>query len=74
MIVSADQKWARLEKEYLNSDWTSDTNIWMAGGQGGDLFARKRILILFIFTKLQTVKKRIGSFPHLPTYYNLKIA
>ena len=46
MIVSAGQKWARLEKEYLHSDWTSDANIWMAGGQGGDLFARKIFLIL----------------------------
>ena len=41
-IVSEGQKWTRLEKEYLHSDWTSDTNIWMAGGKGGDLSARKK--------------------------------
>ena len=26
-IVSAGQKWAWAEKEYLHSDWTSDTHI-----------------------------------------------
>ena len=36
-IVSTGQKWARLQNEYLHYDWTSDTKIWMAGGQGGDL-------------------------------------
>ena len=42
-IVSVRQKWARLEKKYLYSDRTSDANILMAYGQGGDLSARKRI-------------------------------
>ena len=41
IIVSAGQTWARLEKEYIHSDWTSDTKIWMAGGQGGYLSPRK---------------------------------
>ena len=36
-IVSAGQKLARLEKEYFHSDWNSDTNILMAGGEGGDI-------------------------------------
>ena len=27
MIVSASQKWARLEKEYIHSDWTYETKI-----------------------------------------------
>ena len=39
--VSAGPKWEQLEKEYIHSDWTSDTNISMVGGQGGDLSARK---------------------------------
>ena len=43
MIVSAGQKWAQLEKEYLHYDWTSDANIWMAVEQGGDISARKSI-------------------------------
>ena len=43
MIVSAGQKRVRLEKEYLQSDWTSGANIWMAGGQGGDLSDPKTI-------------------------------
>ena len=55
-IVSAGQKWARLEKEYFHSDWTSDTNIWMAGGQGSDLSARKKISNVFDFlTKFKSV-------------------
>ena len=43
MIVSAGQKWAQLEKEYIFYDWTSDDKIWMEGRQGGDLSARKII-------------------------------
>ena len=39
MIVSAGQKWAQLEKEYIHYDWTSDAKIWMTEGKGGDLFA-----------------------------------
>ena len=41
MILSASQKWAQLDKEYLRCDWTSETNIRMAGGMGGDISARK---------------------------------
>ena len=33
----------RLEKEYIHSDWNSDPNFSMLGGQGGDLSACKRI-------------------------------
>ena len=40
-IVSAGQTWAWLKKEYLHYDWTYDTEIWVADGQGGDLSARK---------------------------------
>ena len=43
MIVSAGQKLARLEKESLHYGWTYDTNIWMAGGKGGDISVRERI-------------------------------
>ena len=42
-IKQQGQKWAHLRKEYLNCDWSSDTNIWMANVQGGDISARKRI-------------------------------
>ena len=65
--VSAGQKWTRLEKEYIHSDWTSDTKIRMVGGQGGDLSAPKMILILNLLTKLKTVKKRITNRPYLPS-------
>ena len=41
--MSAVPKWERLDKEYLYSDWTFDTNILMTGGQGGDIYARKNI-------------------------------
>ena len=41
--VSTGTKWARLEKEYLHSYWTSETKILMVGGQGDDLSARKMI-------------------------------
>ena len=64
--MSTGQKWAQLEKEYLQSDCTSYTKIWMAGGKGGDLSAHKRILL--IFTKLKTVKKRLSNCPHLPSH------
>ena len=43
IIMSAVPKWERLDKEYLYSDWTFDTNILMTGGQGGDIYARKNI-------------------------------
>ena len=53
MIMSAGQKWAHLEKEYLHFDLTSDTNIWMKSGKGGDLSTYKGIIIILIFlTKL----------------------
>ena len=51
-IVSTGQKWARVEKEYLHYDWTSDTKIWMEGGKGGDISARKKIFL----TRLKAVK------------------
>ena len=38
-----------LEKEYLHSYWISGANIWMAGGQGGDLSARKGFLCMIRF-------------------------
>ena len=47
--VSTGQKWARLKKEYLHSEWTSDTKIWMVGEQWGDLSARQNILVYFNF-------------------------
>ena len=43
MIVPASQKWARLEKEYLHFDWTSDAKIWFEVGKGDDIYARKMI-------------------------------
>ena len=49
MILSAGQKWAWLKKEYLHSGWTSDANIWITGGQGGDISVCKRILLFLIF-------------------------
>ena len=51
--VSAGKKLARIEKVYLHSDWTSDSNIWMVGGQGGDLSARKSISIFNILDKVK---------------------
>ena len=47
MIVFMGQKWARLEKEYIHSDWTSETKIWMSGEQWGDLSARSSIFNFF---------------------------
>ena len=35
--MSAGQKWAQTEKEYLHSEWTSDTKILLAAEQGLDL-------------------------------------
>ena len=52
MIVSAGQKWAQLEKEYLHYDWASDAKIWMEGRQGSDISARKSILIFNTLSKL----------------------
>ena len=49
-IVSTGQKWARVEKEYLHYDWTSDTKIWMEGGKGGDISARKKIFLTRLYT------------------------
>ena len=48
MIVYAGQKWARLKEEYLHSEWTSDTNILISGGKGGDITTRTRNFYLFI--------------------------
>ena len=42
--MSRDQKWAPFEKEYLPSDWTSDTKFLTTGGARGDLTVRKGIL------------------------------
>ena len=48
-IVSTGQKLVQLDKEYIHSDWksewSSDTKIWMSGGQGGDLSVRNFSLI-----------------------------
>ena len=49
LIVSAGQKWVRLEKEYLHSWWIYDAKIWMTGGKGGDPSARKMIFIYHLF-------------------------
>ena len=68
--VSTGQKWAQSEKEYIHSDWTSDTKIWMVGVQGGDIFVRKRIFLIFDYVKncLKTATKM--SFP---SYWILKV-
>ena len=66
-IVSVGQIWARLEKKYIHSDWTSDTNIWMAGGQGGDFSPRKFFLFCFIFDQVKNCKKRLRKCPQLPS-------
>ena len=53
LIVSAGKKWVQLEKEYIHSYCISGVNIWMAGGKGGDLSARKRVLfIIYFLTRL----------------------
>ena len=41
--MSRGQKWARFEKKYLSSDWTSDIKIWIAGEAGGIIFVQKGI-------------------------------
>ena len=51
--VSAGQKWVRLDKEYLHSEWNSATKILMVGGQGGDISARKKILFTFDFDQVK---------------------
>ena len=38
--MSAGQKWAQFEKEYLLSDWYSGANILISYVQGGDLSTR----------------------------------
>ena len=35
--------------EYIPSEWTSGTKIWMIGVSGGDLLVRKGIFINRIF-------------------------
>ena len=52
--MSLGQKCARLDKEYLPSDWTSNANISMADIQGDDLSARKRILKIGFFDQVMT--------------------
>ena len=37
------------KKEYLPSDWTSDTKVWMVGGAGGGISVRKGVLKILIF-------------------------
>ena len=44
LIVSPGQKRAKFKKEYIPSDWSSDTNILMADVKGGDLSAHKVFL------------------------------
>ena len=65
-IVSTYQKCVRVEKGYLHYDWTYDTNIWMTGGQGGDLHAPK--IFLFVFWPSQTVEKQLSQCYYLPTF------
>ena len=42
--MSRGQKLARSEKEYIPSDWTSDTKILMTGDAEGDFSVCKGIL------------------------------
>ena len=66
--VSAGQKWAQLEKEYIHPDWTSDTKNFIIIRQGGDIFDRERNQIVFKFlTKLRTLKNRLINCPYLPS-------
>ena len=37
---SQGQKLARLKKEYLPYEWTSDAKIWMIDVQGSDILSR----------------------------------
>ena len=46
-IESAGQKQARLEKEYLHSDRTSDTKVWMADWQESDFCPVKEYCFVF---------------------------
>ena len=55
LIVSAGQKWVQLERQYLHSYWIPDAKILMAGGQGDDLSACKRIFIYYLFIE-QVIK------------------
>ena len=41
-IKQQGQKWAHLRKEQINCDQNSDTKIWMANVQGGDIPAREK--------------------------------
>ena len=34
----------KFEKEYLSSDWTSETKFLITGGAGGDLSVHKGVL------------------------------
>ena len=43
MITSTVQKWARFEREYIPSNWSSDANILMTDVEVVDLFASKSI-------------------------------
>ena len=43
------KKWVHLRNKYLNFDCNSDTKIWMADIQGGDLSARKRMIQIVNF-------------------------
>ena len=48
-IKSQGQKLVPLEKEYIPSDWTSGTKIWMTDAQGGHLSEHKRIILNYNF-------------------------
>ena len=71
-IKPQGQKLATLNKEYLPSYWTSDTNMWMAYLQGGNLFAHKKI---FTNSKIWLSYYMLKNVPHLiPSFiYILKM-
>ena len=48
-IKSQGRKLVPIEKEYLPSDQTYDTNIWMTDVQGGDLSSRNCFWQITIF-------------------------
>ena len=50
--MSRSQKWVKFDKEYFSYDWTSDTKIWIPGGEGGDLLVYKGIWKYRFLTKL----------------------
>ena len=51
--MSVGQKWAQLEKEYIQYEWYFDAKIWIAGEQESDICAHKRIdLFISILDKL----------------------